>query len=77
MARIKKVVMGTPSAKIHPTEVECEIREVTGPDGERYVQLSTFGSASRVSEQKVSQTLQISREVAAQLREVLDRVFES
>lgn len=75
MARIKNLTVGTHSASVHPTEVDCEIRSVTGPGGEKYLQLSTFGSASRVSEPKVSQTIQIDRDIARQIRNLLDETF--
>lgn len=75
MARIKNLTAGTVSAAVHPTEVDCEVRRVTGADGETYLQLSTFGSATRVSEPKVSQTIQIDREIARQIRQHLDDTF--
>lgn len=75
MARIKKLTVGTPSAAVHPTEVDCEIRRVTGVDGETFLQLSTFGSATRVSEPKVSQTIQIDRDIARQIHRHIEDTF--
>jgi hypothetical protein len=77
LARIKTLTIGSPSASVHPTEVDCEIRRVTGSAGETYLQLSTFGSATRVSEPKVSQTIQIDRDTARQIRQLIDETFGS
>lgn len=75
MARIKTITVGSPSSAVHPTEVDCEVRHVAGADGQRLLQLSTFGSAHRVSEPKVSQTIQLDRESALRLRDEIDTAF--
>ncbi len=39
------------------------------------LQIDTFGSDNRVSDQKVSQTIQIDRGTAKQLKETLEETF--
>jgi hypothetical protein len=39
------------------------------------LQLSTYGSESRASQQKVSQTLQLNKEAAAELIDIVKRAF--
>jgi hypothetical protein len=75
MARIRKLTVKPPVTSVHPTEVDAEVREVEVASGEKLIQLSTFGSDQRVSEPKVSQTIQIDRNVATELRAQIDRVF--
>lgn len=62
------------STKPHPTEVECGYRRVTSSSGD-LLQLSTYGSDSRQSEKKTSQTLQLDRERAAELITIIRAVF--
>lgn len=47
-----------------------------GEDGERYFQVDTFGSEDRKIPNKVSQSLQIDRETAIELIEILKREFK-
>ena len=44
-------------------------------DGDRYLQLDTYGSPDRKFKNRVSQTLQFDRESAGQLRALIDRPF--
>jgi len=60
--------------KPHPTEVDARWRVVQSSSGP-LLQVSTFGSDERESEPKVSQTIQLDREVASQLAEVIRSVF--
>jgi hypothetical protein len=75
MARIKKITTGATSTVVHPTEVDCEARRVSSSAGDTFLQLSTFGSVSRASGPKVSQTIQIDRSTALRLRELIDETF--
>lgn len=75
MARVRKVEQGTQVVNAHPTEVDCFYQIITGPAGERLVHLSTFGSDSRASKPKSSQSIQIDREAAEALLSVLKRAF--
>lgn len=75
MARIKNIMVGSVSTTAHPTEVDCEVRRVVPVGGGVMLQLSTFGSANRVSEPKVSQTIQLDRDAALRLRALIDETF--
>lgn len=75
MARIKSITVGAVSTVVHPTEVDCEVRKVAPTMGAVLLQLSTFGSADRLSEPKVSQTIQLDRATALRLRELIDETF--
>ncbi|MBA4248687.1 MAG: hypothetical protein C0444_10395 [Microbacterium sp.] len=75
MARVRSVSVGSVSTRVHPTEVDCEVRKVdSGSDG-LFIQLSTFGSANRASEPKVSQTIQLDREAAMRIRSLIEETF--
>lgn len=63
------------SGSPHPTEVDCTWQVISGPGGEKLLQLSTYGSDHRQSEPKVSQTIQIGREAAAELVVRLNETF--
>lgn len=45
-------------------------------NGERYVQLDTYGRVGRENPEKLSQTIQLNRETAKFLVELLSREFE-
>lgn len=75
MARIRNIERGTQHVKVHPTEVDCYFQYVTTPAGERLLHLTTFGSESRASQPKSSQSLQLDRAGAKTLRDVLDHAF--
>jgi len=63
------------TSRPHPTEVDCRWQVITGPDGAALFQLSTYGSDGRESEPKVSQTIQLNRDMAAQLIARLQDTF--
>ena len=70
MARISSFQATTLNSRAHPTEVICGHQRIT-TGRETLLQLSTFGSAERRSEYKVSQTLQIDRTRAEEHIEIL------
>ncbi|MFG1943970.1 hypothetical protein [Nonomuraea sp. NPDC048826] len=74
MARIKEFFRIRQSARMHPTEVECGYQSIATPYG-TLLQLSTYGSDARQSEKKVSQTLQLDRQQAATLVEIIKETF--
>ncbi len=74
MARITEFFKAASNASAHPTNVECGWQVVLTQGGS-ILQLSTFGSDSRASEKKVSQTLQLDRAAAAELLGILHQVF--
>lgn len=76
MARIRSFTRSIMTSRLHPTEVDAEwsvINTAAGP----LLQISTFGSDSRASAAKVSQTLQLDLEMAKQLKVALDATFPS
>lgn len=75
MARIRRIEKGVQSVSVHPTEVDCFYQVVIGDDGRRYLHLTTFGSDGRKSKAKSSQSIQLSKAVADELVEVIERTF--
>lgn len=75
MARIRRLLIEVPGGAVHPTKVDCRVREVVGPRGVAFLELSTFGSDHRVSPPKVSQTIQLGREEALELSRFINEVF--
>ncbi|QFG22488.1 hypothetical protein F7P10_16510 [Actinomadura sp. WMMB 499] len=74
MAKVREFFKTNNSSKIHPTEVECGYQKIATPTGP-LLQLSTYGSDSRQSPKKVSQTLQLDRRVAADLLQIIKETF--
>lgn len=70
MARVTEFFRATTASAPHPTEVECGYQTVLRP-GIRLLQLSTYGSSDRMSEKKVSQTIQLDVAAAASLSHIL------
>lgn len=60
---------------VHPTEVDCFYQFIMTPDGETLVHLSTFGSDSRASVPKSSQSMQVDRRAAEALIRVIKQAF--
>jgi hypothetical protein len=75
MALIRSFEMKTrePSG-LHPTRVDCEW-SVFERDGQRLLQLDTYGSDERRDKGTVSQTLQLDTAAATELRRILRRAF--
>ena len=74
VARIRSFQPMKSDVRPHPTEVDCGYQVIVD-DATTYVHLSTFGSDERRSDKKVSQTLQIDREMAGQLVALLQATF--
>lgn len=74
MAQIEEFYRTTISSRPHPTKVECGWQPVRD-GGQVYLQLSTYGSDDRQSEKKVSQTIQLDRDRAAELLAILRETF--
>jgi 5-methylcytosine-specific restriction protein B len=74
MAKISQFFRTSTDSRPHPTSVQCGWQVVSSPDGDM-LQLSTYGSESRASQQKVSQTLQLNKEAAAELIDIVKRAF--
>lgn len=75
MARIGRMFWNPTLGNPHPSEVEAELREVRMNGGEKLLQMSTFGSVDRQSRPKVSQTIQLDKEHAIELRRAIDKLF--
>lgn len=75
MALIRTFTRTNGSARPHPSEVDCQWQPLVSASGERLLQLSTYGSDSRRSEPKVSQTIQINANTARMLIRALRETF--
>ncbi|MCK0093732.1 hypothetical protein MWU77_23460 [Rhodococcus sp. F64268] len=74
MARIRSIAEGTQKIRAHDSEVDC-FYNVLDEDDLRLLHLTTFGSDYRKSKPKSSQSIQIDRDMAVQLIEVLLKAF--
>ena len=55
--------------------VACAYSTFIGSDGERYLQLETFGSQERKIPGKTSQAIQLNASSAAELKRVIEQTF--
>jgi hypothetical protein len=60
---------------LHPTEVNARVKVINGIDRLPILQIDTFGSAGREMPGKLSQTLQLTPEAAAELFGIIKRVY--
>lgn len=74
MAKIKEFTKGTGNISNRISEVEC-VYNVGLVNGEKYVSLSTFGSATRQNGGSASQVLHIDRESAVKIIDILSKEF--
>ena len=74
MAKIRSISEGSQMVRAHPTEVDCSYQIIESRNG-RLLHLSTFGSESRVSGPKSSQSLQLDERTAARLVDVIRKAF--
>lgn len=74
MAKIRSLTRVSTHAGVHPTDVDATWAIVPGPSG-NLLQISTFGSDSRQSRPKVSQTIQLDEHVARQLMDAFAAAF--
>ena len=75
MAQVRSLKRRVPgAARVHGTLVDCEWWPVEAAHG-TLLQLTTYGSDDRKKKGGVSQTLQLSRTQALQLKEVIEDVF--
>lgn len=57
--------------------VECAYSVFTGQEGERYLQLETFGSKERKIPGKTSQAIQLNESSAAELKRLIEETYPS
>lgn len=74
MAIIRSISRGSSSVKRHPTSVDATYQVIADAAGTLF-HLSTYGSESRASEAKVSQTFQVDRDSAQKLIAALREAF--
>jgi hypothetical protein len=74
MALITRFDEVTADRQVVHGPVECGWRSFTS-NGERILQLDTYGSAERKLQGKTSQSIQLDEKAARQLAEILDRAF--
>ncbi len=55
--------------------VECTYSVVNGPDGEKYLQIDSYGSAERVFKGKKSQSMRFTPKAIEQLKTILSSEF--
>ena len=60
---------------LHPTTTSCRAYIVRTIDGQRLLQLETFGSRGRKLQGKTSQTTQFTRDALLQLRTLIDEAL--
>ena len=73
MALVNKMEKISRNAKVHD-EVEASYN-VIEKNGNKYVQINTYGSKERKMDGAVSQTLQLSEQAIKQLQEILSKDF--
>ncbi|MFJ9743569.1 McrB family protein [Streptomyces sp. NPDC101166] len=77
MARIREIVPSNQNVRAHKLEdaVSCQYKVIEDAEGATLVHLSTFGSDNRESAPKSSQSIQLSRQNAAELISILSSAF--
>lgn len=75
MALISELELSTKDRQSIHRRTRCQYTIVKGSQGERYLQLDTYGSENREIPDKVSQSIQFDRHAATQLIEILHETF--
>lgn len=75
MALIRTLEKGTSNIKPHRSKVDATFQIIYGADGEPLLHIATYGSDDRLSEPKVSQTIQIDKKTALSLANIIDKEF--
>ncbi len=76
MAIVRKIRRTVLENKSRHTEVECTYAIVT-EDGEKYLQVDTYGSRTRQMRGKKSQSIRFSREALEQIRTLIGTEFDA
>lgn len=72
MAIIRKLEPATLERDSRHTEVDCTYTIVTDTQGEKSLQIDTYGSAARKIPGKKSQSIRFSPEAIEQLKQILE-----
>jgi hypothetical protein len=75
MAKLRSLTKASQDVRAHTTQVDATFQLLTGTDGTLLFQLSTYGSDTRQSKPKVSQTIQLDAEFAQKLKKELEIAF--
>ena len=75
MALIAQLTEITKARQTVHKPVECAYSVFAGPDGQRYLQLETFGSKERKVVGVTSQSIQLSESSAAELKRLIEEIF--
>ena len=75
MALVTLIELGTKDRITVHGPTRCLYSVVEGTDGQKYLQLDTFGSDTRAIPDKVSQSIQFDRRAARQLLDLLRSTF--
>lgn len=76
MARVRSLISGMQSVKVHPTEVDCFYQTIVDGSGNKFLHLTTFGSDDRQSNPKSSQSIQLDERSARDLLGVIRAIFD-
>ena len=76
MALIQHLEQKTPETKSVHRTVEASYFIVTDAEGNKYLQIETYGSADRKIKGKTSQAIQFDKESASQLFDILKQEFQ-
>ncbi len=76
MALIRRLERSSKERNQIHEEVDCTYTDFAdSKSGDRFLQLDTFGRPGRDIPGKVSQTIQLGRDGAAQLKQIIEQVF--
>jgi hypothetical protein len=74
MATVRKLEKLNLERESPHSEVNGTYSIVTGDDGEKYLQVDTYGSTARQITGKKSQSIRFSPEAISQLKEIIDNI---
>ena len=75
MAWITNFVVHDSSGRVQPSQVTGFVKAFATEDGDQVLQIDTQGSPERENPGKQSQTIQIGREAARELFDILKRTY--
>jgi hypothetical protein len=76
VATIRELELRVPEKYTHHTDAEGTYSIIYEPDGEKILQIDTYGSKNRRIPGKVSQSIRFSPEGLKQLKQILKEHFE-